>query len=42
MKFLLSPGPQEEKILALLDANGTLLDATFLKMLQHSPENIAD
>ena len=42
MKFLLSKAPLEKKTKALLEANGTLLDATFLNRLKHLPQSIAD
>ena len=42
MQFLVSSAPPKEKIQALLKANGTLLDYSFLLMLQRSPGNIDD
>jgi hypothetical protein len=42
MLFLMSTAPYEEKSKALLEADGTLLDYSFLLMLKQSPENIDD
>ena len=42
MLFLMSTAPFEEKSKALLEADGTLLDYSFLLMLKQSPDIIDD